>query len=74
MFCYVFSVNTWIDLSVRSDAVSVHNVLETGGELVGLVVSRWSLFGLHSVQDGGNCGATPFLHKKNMIKLTLLPL
>lgn len=63
-FCYVLCVGTWIDLSVCSNTVSIHNVLETRGELVGLVVSRWSLFGLHSVQDGGNRGTTPFLHLK----------
>lgn len=55
---------TWVDLSVGSDAVSIHDVLESRGELVGLVESRWSLFGLHSVQDGRNCGTTPFLQKK----------
>lgn len=42
-------VGTWVDLSVGSDTISIHNILEPRGELVGLVVSRWSLFGLHSV-------------------------
>jgi len=52
---------TWVDFPVVSDAVGVHDVLEAGGELVGLVEGGRSLFGQHPVQDGRHSGATPLL-------------
>ena len=59
--CGTFRCVTWVDFPVVSDSVGVHDVLEAGGELVGLVEGGRSLFGQHPVQDGGHGGATPLL-------------
>ena len=55
---------TWVYLSVVANTIGIHNVLEARGELVGLVVGGWGLFGLHPVQDGGNSGATLLLRRE----------
>ena len=52
---------TWVNLPVISDPVSVHDVLESRGELIGLVEGGRSLLGGHPVENGGHCGATPLL-------------
>lgn len=55
---------TWVDFSIVANAICIHNVLKARGELVGLVVGGWGLFGLHPVQDGGHSGATFLLESK----------
>lgn len=58
------SCKTWIDFPVVPDAVGINDVLEARRELVGLVEGRWSLLGLHPVEDGWHCRAAPLLSKK----------
>lgn len=65
---------TWVDLSVAANPVRIHNVLKAGGKLIGLVVSRWRLVGLHGVQDGGNRGATFLLEDKSQKEFWLMGL
>lgn len=52
---------TWIDLTISANTIGIHNVLESSSELVGLVICRRSLIGLHPVQDGWDGGAAVFL-------------
>ena len=58
----VSHMHTWVNLPVAANSIRVHNVLEAWGELVGLVVGGWGLFGLHPVEDGRHSGAALLLH------------
>lgn len=52
---------TWIYLSVSSNSISIHYVLKTIRELIGLIIGGGSLVGLHPVQNGRHGGTTVLL-------------
>lgn len=52
---------TWVDLTVRSNTIGIHEALETLREFVGSVVSRRCLFCHHAIQNRWNTASTPFL-------------
>lgn len=48
---------TRVHLTVVSDSVRINDVLESRGELVGLVIGGRSLLCLHPVENGRHSGA-----------------
>lgn len=52
---------TWINLPVASDTISIHNILETAGELVGTLVCWWIFIAFHAIQNWRYCATTLFL-------------
>lgn len=50
-----------IHFTVRGNTISVDERLESVRELIGPIVSRWILKGLHSVQNGRNRRSRAFL-------------
>lgn len=56
--------STWVDLSVGRDSVSVDDVLEHTGELVGPIVCWRRHLRHHTVQNRWYTASTLFLYKK----------
>lgn len=52
---------TWIDFSIRSDTVCIHNVLEGRSKLVSFIISWWIGRRLHAIEDRWNLTSTFFL-------------
>lgn len=55
---------TRVDFSIVGNTIGINNGLVAASELVGLEIGGRGIGGAHSVEDGGDCGATPLLRSK----------